>query len=545
MRIPSLDPPKNHIKRLSACAAALCALLAITASSASAAGEQWINGNTSFTYGNSCIILGSPTYGTQVGGFTGYWGKTDASYPKIGDRYWGHIYYTVTGLGCGFGLHGVQAEIALPAGTELAINPSSTDPNDKLQCTRTNLNGTETTVTDGAWQHPENTTIKGKYCESTRTYTGANGTILSYALLTQGQSLHIVFPLKSTKKLSGIAEPNNASKMTATLGEGAITTQAHPYQWNFVGDRPVEVSCPALGQQTTTGITNTFGHAKGFLCNWYRTGKAQFEIREGTAGTFVPQASSAEYPVDGKFQGYYMDQDWNNLKPGTDYQWRLKFTDTKGTATTTDDQIHLGPVQTFKTTGTAPAPGTGGPPNPGNGGQTGDGGTTTGPQPPADTGTGQQPGDNTGQGGQQTPGDQQIPGDTKQPEQKPEDQQNQKDTQAPSLTATIGKGRLGDVLKKGLPAGGTCSEACTVKAQLMIDAKTAKKLKLGKKAVAIGAGSGAAPNGGKFTVPVKLTAKAKKALKRAKSVKATLIVTGTDAAGNASAPVKKPVTLKR
>jgi hypothetical protein len=522
---------------------AALACIAVTAGSASAApgDAQWINGNTSYTYGNSCIILGQPTYEPQVGGFTGYWGKPDVSYPKIGDRYWGHIYYTVTGLGCGFGIHGVQAEIALPQGTSLAIDPASQSADDKIQCFRTNLNGTETNVTNAGWVHPDNPSIKGKYCDPTQVSQGANGSVLSYALLAQGQSLHIVFPLRSTKKLSGIAEPNNASKMTSTISEPGITTTVQPYQWNFVGDRPVEVSCPALGQQTTTAIADTTAHAKGFLCNWYRTGKAQFEIREGTAGAFVAQATGAEYPVDGKFQAYYMDQDWNNLKPGTDYQWRLRFTDTKGTQTTGDDQLYLGPVQTFKTTGAAPAPGTGGTPGAGGGGTTGDGGGTTGPPPPADTGTGQQPGNTD----QQAPGDQGTPGDNKQPEKKPEDQQPQRDTTAPSLTTAIGKARLGDVLKKGLKATGTCSESCTVKAQLQIDAKTAKKLKLGKKAMAIGAGSAAAPNGGKFAVPVKLTAKARKALKRAKSVKVTLVVTGTDAAGNVSAPATKPVTLKR
>ena len=47
-------------------------------------------------------------------------------------------------------------------------------------------------------------------------------------------------------------------------------------------------------------------------------------------------------------------------------------------------------------------------------------------------------------------------------------------------------------------------------------------------------------------MPVKLTRKAKKALKRAKSLKATLVVTATDPAGNAAKPVtKRPLSLKR
>ena len=32
--------------------------------------------------------------------------------------------------------------------------------------------------------------------------------------------------------------------MTTTLSEPGITTEAQPFQWNFVGDRPVEVELP-------------------------------------------------------------------------------------------------------------------------------------------------------------------------------------------------------------------------------------------------------------------------------------------------------------
>ena len=44
---------------------------------------------------------------------------------------------------------------------------------------------------------------------------------------------------------------------------------------------------------------------------------------------------------------------------------------------------------------------------------------------------------------------------------------------------------------------------------------------------------------------VKLTAKAKKALKKARSVKLTVRGVATDDAGNAGAPLVKKVTLKR
>lgn len=518
-------------KLVGALVAAL-ACSAIGAGPASAAGStpQWIDGTIAYAGGTSC---GGPLVGNyweyQVGGYTGYFGAPDASYPKIGDRYFGHIYYTSVGLGCGLGIHGIQAEIALPRGTSLAINGASSDVNDKIRCYRHNLNGTVTDVTNAPWVHPDNPSINGKYCGSTETFAGPNGTILSYALLAQGQSLEIIFPLRSTVKLAGIAEPQNAARMNAYLTDSSASSTANPYQWNFVGDRPVEADCPAAGATAASAITDTTAHTRNFMCNWYRSGKASIEIGEGATGPY--QASTQQYTVNPSFQGFYIDQDWNNLTPGTTYHWRLKFVDDKGTTTTADDVTHFSNPRTFTTTGTRPA-GPSTTPGAGSGGTGSDGGQTGGQTPGSQTGGDQQQ-------QQQLEGQQQE----QQQQQQQREENPPKDTTAPGLTLSFGKLKLGDLVKKGLPASVTCSEGCTVHAQLQIDAKTAKKLKLGKRVATIGQGKAA--GNGKLTVPVKLTAKAKKALKRARSLKVTLVVTATDAAGNASAPVKKSVTLRR
>jgi hypothetical protein len=525
----------RHLKTILA-GAAVAIAAAVAPTTASAAGEQWIDGNISYNSGISC---GGPLVGNysefQVGGYTGYWGKTDTSYPKIGDRYWGHVYYTAVGLGCGLGLHGVQVEIALPAGTQLAIVPSSTDPQDKIQCFGVSTQGQTSNLTDQPWQHPSNANIKGKYCQPTVTSQGANGTVLSYALVAQGQSLHIVFPLRSTKKLSGIAEPGNASRMTASISEPGITSPAQPYQWNFVGDRPVEPDCPAAGTTAASAITNTTAHTRNFMCNWFRTGKAGVELGEGATGPY--QASTQQYNVGGGDAGFYVDQDWNNLTPGTTYHWRLKFVDDKGTpGSPADDQTYFSNPRTFTTTGTRPANPPSTTPGAGSGG--------TGSNPPGmDTtpggGSDQMPTGNEMKMGEGQQGEQ-MQGEMMQMQQ----QQRPADTTRPTVTASVARLKLGDLLKKGLKATAECSEACMVEAKLQIDAKTAKKLKLGKKAVVIGQGSSMSP-GGRLTVPVKLTSKAKKALKRAKSLKASLVLTATDPAGNASQPLTKKLSLKK
>jgi hypothetical protein len=493
---------------------------------------QWIPGVSQNQIGTSCIGLNQYPNQTQVNAWTSYWGTQDTSYPKIGDRYWGRITVGVIGPGCAFGIHLVATEIALPAGTQLAINPQSNDPDDKVRCYGTTSGGQFGEITNGTWVHPDDSSFNGKFCDSTQVFQGSKGIHLGQRLLAQGQTFDIVFPLRSTRKLSGIGEPGNASRLTSFLTTPG-SSDISPFQWVFVGDRPVEAPCAVLGADAASAITDTTAHTKNFMCNWYRTGKAQIEIGEGTSGPY--QAMSPQYDVDGQFQGYFFDQDWQGLKPGTDYHWRLRFTDTKGTATTADDQLYLGQPSTFKTTGSPPAPGTGGPPTPGGGGAGGGGGTGPGDPTPDPGGTG----DQGGTGGQGQTGQQQ------QQEQQPEQQQIPRDTQAPGLSATAPKLKLSDLLKKGLRASATCSEGCTVQAQLQIDAKTAKKLKLGKKLVVIAKGSAAAPQGGKVTVPVKLTAKAKKALKRARSLKATLVVTATDSAGNSSKPVTRKLSLKR
>ena len=60
------------------------------------------------------------------------------------------------------------------------------------------------------------------------------------------------------------------------------------------------------------------------------------------------------------------------------------------------------------------------------------------------------------------------------------------DTAAPAATLQAAKQKLKAVLAKGLALTASCSEPCTLKLQLVVDKKTAKKLKLGKKPTVVG-----------------------------------------------------------
>jgi hypothetical protein len=98
------------------------------------------------------------------------------------------------------------------------------------------------------------------------------------------------------------------------------------------------------------------------------------------------------------------------------------------------------------------------------------------------------------------------------------------------------------VLAKGLAIIASCSEPCTLRLQLVVDKKTAKKLKLGKKATVVGTLTRSVS--GTAKLKVKLTGKAKKRLKKAKTVKLTVKAVATDAAGNAATKTAK-LTLTR
>ena len=152
------------------------------------------------------------------------------------------------------------------------------------------------------------------------------------------------------------------------------------------------------------------------------------------------------------------------------------------------------------------------------------------------------------------------------------------DTAAPAITLALAKVKLKALLRKGLPVTVSCSEACTIAAQLTQPAKKRRRagtsaarpavrtagaaaaraagIPRGRlapfraraprqaKVLVIGRGSGRLTAAGKAKVTVKLTAKARKALKRARSLKATLTVTARDAAGNAGSAARK-VSVRR
>jgi hypothetical protein len=120
------------------------------------------------------------------------------------------------------------------------------------------------------------------------------------------------------------------------------------------------------------------------------------------------------------------------------------------------------------------------------------------------------------------------------------------DTAKPVFSAAHPKQSLRNARTKGLKLTSTSDEPGTLAVTIKVDRKTARKLKLkrkAKRAVTVGTLTQAIA-AGKSTVTVKLTKKARKAFKQARRVKLLITATVTDAAGNASTR-SMTVTLKR
>jgi hypothetical protein len=121
------------------------------------------------------------------------------------------------------------------------------------------------------------------------------------------------------------------------------------------------------------------------------------------------------------------------------------------------------------------------------------------------------------------------------------------DSTAPTVAATLaGHGALRALLAGRLRVATTASERASLRIELRVDARTARKLHLTTRstAVTIATGTASLTKAGRTSVTVRISAKAKRALARLRSVKVSLRATAIDAAGNGRTRAKT-LTLTR
>ena len=110
------------------------------------------------------------------------------------------------------------------------------------------------------------------------------------------------------------------------------------------------------------------------------------------------------------------------------------------------------------------------------------------------------------------------------------------DGEAPNVKLALARTTLQRVLKRGfIPVNATCDEACAITLRAAVSRRLGKRL--GGVKIASGKGTGAA--GVRIALRIKLTRKARRALRKLRSVRFVLKGTVADAAGNSRAVSKK------
>ncbi|MDP9412084.1 MAG: Ig-like domain-containing protein [Actinomycetota bacterium] len=184
-----------------------------------AAAPQWNMGPFSRTY------YFNPTFGTTevlTMDSVGYWGATDGSYPRVGDTYYGVIR---VGSVNSFGAK-VVPEVRLPPNTQFDLDPN--DPNKRIYCYyQDNATGQTTEITGTDCTQTPKAGLAGTGFWA---FSGPQSTNWLWPV-PGGKNLQIVFPIKSTAPLEGIASTGDCLQ-GAVWADAAIGNWDKPDPWD-------------------------------------------------------------------------------------------------------------------------------------------------------------------------------------------------------------------------------------------------------------------------------------------------------------------------
>lgn len=308
----------------------LCVLIAVAALlvpafADTARAQQWIDGPLVYTNNYNCITGG---WESLTGQFVGYYGKTDATFPRVGDVYYGRVVVSTVGNACGG--TGVVPEALLPPNTTFAVSATN-----RIRCFSGPLGGTMTEFTD------EINPSGQPFCRQ-QPLLGTYG----YQFLThlwplaQGRALEIWFPMVSNARLDGIASNaylNGYVWASAGLGTGWAT----PRQGVFVGAAAASgVTYPSPAYQS---LTSTSVRLLADITNGTTSGTAYFDWGPTTAYGNTDATS-----ITTTYAAWSVWDDLDSLAPSTTYHWRVRYVTSTGTS-------YIGADQTFTTLAAPPA----------------------------------------------------------------------------------------------------------------------------------------------------------------------------------------------
>ena len=193
---------------------------------------QWIDGGISYTAHSNCIS-GQVEYLT--GHYVGYYGDTNATSPRVGDVYYGHIFIGTLGNPCAGPYIHVEA---WPPPASDFVNSSSYP----IYCFYTSPGGSPVQITDGSCPTAATLTIGpyGGYNLDSRPAGSWGGGPWP---LAQGAFLEIQFPMISFQPMSGIA--TNSYQYGLIQALAGVSPIATARQGVFVAPAPGGTQCPA------------------------------------------------------------------------------------------------------------------------------------------------------------------------------------------------------------------------------------------------------------------------------------------------------------
>jgi hypothetical protein len=296
------------------------------------ASTGWIDGTFHFQYGTNCQILGGAYEENLITSFAGYWGSSDASYPAVGDLYWGRVFASIPGNACADGITDVLMYVKLPSNTYLY-----SDASNSIHCF---YKGPGASVFQDVTNDPNASCQK-----SPSFYT--QGYYMAWPILPTGAQFYVQFPIYSTSPHSGIADSTSnllaqveSNDTPASSPSQANNSPQRPNQWVFVAANPPTIAYPA---PSTTLITNTSARTSANLNNHYVSGTLYFDL-----GTTTAYGDLASTPIPNTTNNQVATVDWGGMPAGTTHHWRARFVSGAGTVNGTD--------QTFTTGGTSVIP---------------------------------------------------------------------------------------------------------------------------------------------------------------------------------------------
>ena len=284
---------------------------------------EWQDGAMQWTQTYNCI---TGMVEQLSGEFVGYMGNSDVTFPRVGDRYYGHAVVGVVGNPCG-GPY-VHIEVVLPPNTTFAI-----DEQHKVRCFLGNFDTGEADE------------VPTEQCPQTPG-VGTYGAVFDRPgegpwPVARGEYVAVMFPLISTREMSGSAT-NSYLIGGIRILDGATSPWDDPKMGVFVAPNH-----PAIGyaDDAASDITGTSARVEATIANHFTAGRAYVDY--GTTAAYGRTLGPAEVPA--AENSVVVGANLSDLRPKTTYHWRMRFVAADGT-------VYAGVDQTFVTSGTGGEP---------------------------------------------------------------------------------------------------------------------------------------------------------------------------------------------